>query len=94
MVLRATTKLQIKAKVYLSSTDSKAIYGASAVYDIFASSIGDDQFLWLVTFNGFKLFDKQTGKVIENQDTENDVINRLNLFGFCPISRRHICIYV
>ncbi|MGK2235777.1 MAG: diguanylate cyclase (GGDEF)-like protein/PAS domain S-box-containing protein [Pseudomonadota bacterium] len=75
-----------KSDVYLSSTDSKAIYGASAVYDIFASSIGDNQFLWLVTFDGFKLFDKQTGKIIENKDTEKDVINQSNLFGFAQLS--------
>jgi len=75
-----------KSDIYLSSTDLKAVYGTSAVYGIFASSIGEDKYIWLETFNGLKLFDKQTGKVIENKDTDNNVINQPNLFGFAQLA--------
>ncbi|GAA61755.1 sensory box/GGDEF family protein [Pseudoalteromonas sp. BSi20652] len=75
-----------KSDVYLNTTDPKAVFGSAAVYDIFPSSIGDEQYLWLVTFDGFKLFDKHTHEIIEHGDTKDNVLSLPNLFGFAQIA--------
>ena len=73
-----------KSDVFLNSLDAKEAYGVASIYDIFPSSIGDGRFLWLHTLYNFKLFDKLSGKIIENKDLIKNP--EINFFGFSQIA--------
>lgn len=72
-------------RTFLNSTDAKAVFGSSAVYDIFASSLGNNQYLWLSTYNGFELFDKSSKQLVSNLSTNNDLLTQPTVFGFAKI---------
>ncbi|MBW4965865.1 EAL domain-containing protein [Pseudoalteromonas sp. CR1] len=72
-------------RTFLNSTDTKAVFGSSAVYDIFASSLGNSQYLWLYTYNGFELFDKNSKQLVSNLSSNNDLLTQPTIFGFAKI---------
>jgi diguanylate cyclase (GGDEF)-like protein len=75
-----------KSTPYLRSNDEKSVYGEFSIYDIFPSQLQNEQFLWLVTYSGLKLFDKFTGAFIDNKDIEKGPISRDDLFGFAQVA--------
>ncbi|MBQ4799162.1 EAL domain-containing protein [Pseudoalteromonas sp. MMG006] len=83
------TKYNLNTKdvsTFLESTDSKAIYGEYAVFDIFPSNLSAGQYLWLTRYHGLELFNKATGEKVPNKDLINNKLNSLNSFGFALIA--------
>ncbi|QBJ73648.1 Sensory box/GGDEF family protein [Pseudoalteromonas carrageenovora] len=75
-----------QVKTFLESTDSKAVYGEYAVFDIFPANIKGGQYLWLARYHGLELFNKVTGEKESGHELiTSDLINT-NLFGFAQIA--------
>ncbi|MFP3457702.1 hypothetical protein R0J89_15775, partial [Psychrobacter sp. SIMBA_152] len=72
--------------MFLQSKDKKAAYGLSAIGDIFPANNKGDNYLWLATFFGLELFNKETGAFEQNKFITEHKLNTDYLFGITQIA--------
>ena len=75
-----------KSDLYLQSKDSKAVYGLSAIGDIFPAYGKGDNYLWLATFSGLDLFNKETTTFEKNKYITQYKLNTDYTFGIAQVA--------
>ncbi len=84
-LVRYDSKTQ-KSDLYLQSKDSKAVYGLSAIGDIFPAYDKGDNYLWLATFSGLDLFNKKTATFEKNKYITQYKLNTDYTFGIAQVA--------
>ncbi|WP_249930455.1 EAL domain-containing protein [Pseudoalteromonas sp. S1612] len=72
--------------LFLQSKDNKAAYGLSAIGDIFPANTKGENYLWLATFFGLELFNKETGTFEQNKFITEHNLNTDYLFGITQVA--------
>ena len=72
--------------LFLQSKDKKAVYGLSSIGDIFSANNKGDNYLWLATFFGLELFNKETGKFEQNKFITEHKLNTDYIFGIAQVA--------